>query len=115
MPDIQGISLDCRYNLYTSSHNIKGTVIQAFVEKITKHMKNLRKFELSISAIFDNFTDKNVKFILRQILRNLPHLEVLRLHLHSCYHLNRECLEALRYHTRRHFPKLKELDLSFER
>jgi len=110
--DIQGLKLVFnRDETFMWKSKVKGNELQAFIEKITKYMTHLTKFELTVR--FLNGEDHHVKAIIRQILRNLPHLEVLTLCFKKCYSLTQKCIEAFKYQAQRHLPKLKTLKLSF--
>jgi len=107
--DIQGLKLVFnRDETFMWKSKVKGNELQAFIEKITKYMTHLTKFELTVR--FLNGEDHHVKAIIRQILRNLPHLEVLTLCFKKCYSLTQKCIEAFKYQAQRHLPKLKTLN-----
>jgi len=74
-------------------------------------MSHLVKFELFVNL--DVIQNHHVKHIMHQILRNLPHLEVLSLCFELCPKVDKGCFKTFGYHTKRYLPKLKHLNLSF--
>jgi len=79
LPDLHGIKLAYNKATFSGNGNLNGESLKNFVEKVTKHMPRLKRFEIFMSHL-SPIRNSHVKSIIRQILRNLPHLEVLSLH-----------------------------------
>jgi len=105
--DLQGIKVICK-----NYHPISGPKIVDFVKKITKHMTHLTKFEL-IFRYQKGINDISVKSIVRQIIRDLPYLELLTIRFDGCPHVTKGSFDTFGYYARRNLPNVKKLNLSF--
>jgi len=105
--DLEGLKLT-----FSSFYSINGKVLEEFIQIVTKYMAHLTEFEL-IFKYQKQVNNENVKFIVRQIIRNLPYLELLTIRFDGCPQVTKESFDAFGYYTRRNLTRVKKLNLSF--